>query len=58
MKKKSIDELTLNKEVVTKLNLEKINGRGAPGQSDTYTHPQSPMTSCDGDCNNSCRFCW
>ncbi|MCV9926525.1 class I lanthipeptide [Flavobacterium sp. LS1R49] len=55
-KKKSINELTLNKEVVTKLNLEKINGGKIA--EDTYTHKQSPMTSCDGDCNNSCRACW
>ncbi|MFH6994696.1 hypothetical protein [Flavobacterium sp. FlaQc-48] len=48
MKKKSINDLVLRKEVVTKLNLEKI--KGGKYAEDTYTHKQSPMTSCNGTC--------
>ncbi|CAA9202997.1 hypothetical protein [Flavobacterium collinsii] len=49
MKKKLIVDLVLRKEVVTKLNLEKIKG-GQYAEEDTYTHKQSPMTSCNGTC--------
>lgn len=48
MKKKLIKDLVLRKEVVAKLNLDKI--KGGRVEEDTYTHKQSPMTSCNGQC--------
>lgn len=45
MKKKTIKDLVLRKEVITKFDLSKIKGG-----EDTYTHKQSPMTSCNGTC--------
>lgn len=58
MKKKSISELALNKNVITKLSQSKIVG-GADLRADlglggtgggTYTCKASPMTSCNGKC--------
>ena len=45
MKKKSINELRLDKNVISKFSAKMIKGGG-----DTYTNAGSPMTSCNGKC--------
>jgi hypothetical protein len=45
MKKKSINELRLDKNVISKFSAKTIKGGG-----DTYTCGNSPMTSCNGKC--------
>lgn len=46
MKKKTINELRLNKNVISKFSARTIKGGG----TDTYTCANSPMTSCNGLC--------
>ncbi|MXO04125.1 hypothetical protein [Flavobacterium sp. HBTb2-11-1] len=46
MKKKSINELRLDKNVISKFSAKMIKGGGG----DTYTCADSPMTSCNGKC--------
>lgn len=51
--KKDLKSLRLKKTTVSKLNQDAMKNIAGGG---TYTCPNSPMTSCNGACTNTCGY--